>query len=109
MMKTESAVRILSVLAHEGRLSVLQALVRSGDEGASVGTLAAAVGQNVKTVSAQLQLMADAELVRPRREGKQIFYCAQYHVLGALFGFIMHDCCAGHEDLRRTVRQACAC
>ena len=109
MMKTNTAVKILSVLAHEGRLSLLQALVQAGDTGTSVSTLAAALGQNVKTVSAQLQLMADAELVRARREGKQMIYRAEYETLGGLFAFIMHDCCAGDESLRRSVQRACAC
>ncbi len=108
-MKTDTAVKVLSVLAHEGRVSLLQTLVQAGEKGASVSALAGTIGQNVKTVSAQLQLMADAELVRARREGKQMIYCAEYSTLGALFGFIMHDCCCGHEDLRRTVRKACGC
>lgn len=109
MMKTNTAVRVLSVLAHEGRLSLLQTLVQAGDRGSSVSTLAGVLAQNVKTVSAQLQLMADAELVRVRREGKQMIYCAEYETLGGLFAFIMHDCCAGDESLRRTVQRACAC
>lgn len=109
MMETHSAVKVLSVLAHEGRLSLLQVLVQAGEKGASVSTLAGALGQNVKTVSAQLQLMADAELVRVRREGKQMIYSTRYATLGGLFAFIMHDCCAGDEGLLRTVRRACSC
>lgn len=108
-MKTNDAVKVLSVLAHEGRVSLLQTLVQAGEPGASVSALAGTVGQNVKTVSAQLQLMADAELVHVRREGKQMIYCAQYETLGNLFAFIMHDCCCGHEGLRRTVQRACKC
>ncbi|MDF1607248.1 metalloregulator ArsR/SmtB family transcription factor [Hoeflea sp. YIM 152468] len=109
MMKTDIAVKILAVLAHEGRVSLLQTLVQAGEQGSSVGTLAGTTGQKLKTVSAQLQLMADAGLVRVRREGKQMIYCAQYDTLGALFAFIMHDCCGGHEGLRRTVQRACEC
>ncbi|MCY0146373.1 metalloregulator ArsR/SmtB family transcription factor [Hoeflea sp. G2-23] len=109
MTDTQVAVKVLSVLAHEGRVLLLQTLVQAGEKGASVGALAEAIGQNLKTVSAQLQLMADAGLVRARREGKQMIYCAQYDTLGALFSFIMHDCCGGHEDLRRTVLRVCKC
>jgi DNA-binding transcriptional ArsR family regulator len=109
MMKMNSAIKVFSVLAHEGRVLLLQTLVHAGEKGSSVSALAEAIGQNLKTVSAQLQLMADAELVSTRRDGKQIIYCAQYETLGALFSFIMHDCCAGHEDLRRTVQRACKC
>jgi len=109
MMETNTAVRILSVLAHEGRLLLLQTLVQAGEGGSSVSALAGAIGQNVKTVSAQLQLMADAELVRARREGKQMIYHAEFETLGVLFAFIMHDCCAGDEGLRRTVQRACSC
>ncbi|MGJ8570586.1 MAG: ArsR/SmtB family transcription factor [Hoeflea sp.] len=109
MMKTNTAVKVLSVLAHEGRVSLLQTLVQAGEQGSSVSALAEAIGQNIKTVSAQLQLMADAELVQVRRDGKQMIYCAEYQTLGALFAFIMHDCCGGHEDLRRTVQRVCKC
>lgn len=108
-MNTYDAVKIFSVLAHEGRVSLLQTLVQAGDDGASVSALAGDTGQNVKTVSAQLQLMADAELVRVRREGKQMIYSVEYQMLGALFAFIMHDCCGGHEGLRRTVQRVCKC
>ncbi|AKI01179.1 putative transcriptional regulator [Hoeflea sp. IMCC20628] len=109
MMKMNSAVKVFSVLAHEGRVQLLQTLVQAGDKGSSVSALADAIGQNLKTVSAQLLLMADAELVIARREGKQMIYCAQYETLGALFSFIMHDCCGGNEDLRRTVQRVCKC
>lgn len=108
-MKTNTAVKVLSVLAHEGRVTLLQTLVQAGEQGSSVSALAEAIGQNIKTVSAQLQLMADAELVAVRREGKQMIYCARFETLGALFAFIMHDCCGGHEGLRRTVQRVCAC
>lgn len=109
MMEISTAIKVLSVLAHEGRVSLLQTLVQAGERGASVGALAGIIGQNIKTVSAQLQLMADAGLVRARREGKQMIYCARFETLGALFSFIMHDCCGGHEDLRRTVQRVCKC
>ncbi|KJS09571.1 MAG: hypothetical protein VR78_15845 [Hoeflea sp. BRH_c9] len=108
-MEMKSAVKVLSVLAHEGRVSLLQTLVQAGEKGASVSDLADAIGQNVKTVSAQLQLIADAELVGVRREGKQMIYTAEYATLANLFAFIMHDCCGGHEQLRLTVRRACGC
>lgn len=108
-METNTAVRILSVLAHEGRIALLQTLVQAGEQGASVSALAATTGQNLKTISAQLQLMADAGLVHVRREGKQMIYGARYETLGTLFGFIMHECCGGHQDLLLTVRRACTC
>ena len=109
MMKTNDAVKVLSVLAHEGRVSVLRTLVQAGEQGASVSALSEAVGQNLKTVSAQLQLMTDAGIVSVRREGKQMFYSARYETLGALFSFIMHDCCGGNAGLLKTVQRACKC
>ena len=109
MMKTQEAVKVLSVLAHEGRVSLLQTLVQAGGDGASVSELAVKVGQNVKTVSAQLQLLADAGLVGVSRNGKLMIYRAQYETLGALFAFIMHDCCGGHDSLRQSVRRVCNC
>lgn len=108
-MEMTRAIKILSVMAHEGRLSLLQALVRAGEDGLAVGRLAAAQGHNVKTVSAQLQRFADAGLVGVRREGKQVIYVAEYATLSSLISFVMHECCGGHEDLRRTVRKACGC
>jgi len=108
-MEINIAVKTLSVLAHKGRMALLQTLVRAGEQGASVGTLAETTGQNLKTVSAQLQLLADAEIVQVRRKGKQMIYGARYETIAALFGFIMHDCCEGDPKLLLTVRRACAC
>jgi DNA-binding transcriptional ArsR family regulator len=59
------------MLADPTRLAILRALME-GEK--SVGTVVAETGQNQANVSKHLKLLAEAGLVRRRKEGLQVFY-----------------------------------
>jgi DNA-binding transcriptional ArsR family regulator len=67
----EAAAEVFRLLGDPGRLRIVQALA---DEELCVCDLAAFLGASSSAVSHQLRLLKQARLVRPRREGKVVYY-----------------------------------
>ncbi len=98
-MQLPTAVEALSALAHASRLAVFRLLVRAGPEGLPAGEIAQEVGVLPNTLSSHLTILAHAGLIRSRREGRSIYYSADYPSMRALLGFLMDDCCAGRPEI----------
>lgn len=94
-MKQASAIKCLSAIAHDGRLSLLRRLIVAGPSGMASGALAAAAGLNATTTSAQLLVLSNSGLVSSQRVGKQVIYHANFQRFQSLIAFMMDDCCAG--------------
>ncbi len=103
----------LSALAQEGRLEVFRLLVRAGPDGIAAGDIARAVSVPANTLSAQLTILANAGLVRSRREGRSIIYAADYEGMSGLLVYLMEDCCQGRPEvcgpINRAVAEAACC
>lgn len=97
--KIAKAVEGLSALAHEGRLSVFRLLVRAGTDGVAAGEIARKLDVLPNTLSASLTILAHADLVNSRREGRSIIYSANYERMSQLLGFLMEDCCNGNASI----------
>ena len=93
------ALKCLSALSHEGRLNLFRHLVQVGPEGIAAGDLAKAAGGNFTTVSAQLSVLAHADLVTSQRQGRSIRYAANYDAVRAMMTFLMEDCCRGRPEI----------
>ncbi len=98
-MKSTTAVSQLGALAHAGRLDLFRRLVRAGPDGMAAGALAAAARINFTTASARLAVLANAALVRSRREGRSIIYSADYGAIRGLIAYLMRDCCQGRKEI----------
>jgi DNA-binding transcriptional ArsR family regulator len=111
-MESPAAVSALAALAHPARLEVFRLLVRAGHEGLAAGEIARATGSLPNTLSANLNILAGAGLVAPRRDGRSIIYTAGYERMRELLAFLMEDCCAGKPEicapLAAAASQACA-
>jgi ArsR family transcriptional regulator len=93
------AVDSLSALAQAGRLSVFKLLVQSGPGGLAAGEIARRLDVLPNTLSANLKILAQAGLVRSRRDGRSIIYAADYPAMSSLLGFLMEDCCNGSPEI----------
>lgn len=98
-MEITNAIRSLSALAQEGRLSVFRLLVKAGLLGIPAGEIARALGVTPNTLSAQLNILANAGLVTSRREGRSIVYAAGYDSMSDLLVYLMEDCCQGRPEV----------
>jgi len=98
-MDSEAAIKGLSALAHDARLSLFRLLVKTGPEGLAAGAIARTLGIAANTLSAQLLVLANAGLIRARREGRSIIYAADFESMGALLLFLTEDCCGGRSEI----------
>ncbi len=98
-MEIQTAVINLSALAHEGRLSIFRRLVVAGPQGVAAGDIARHVSSPPSTTTANLHSLLHAGLLTSRREGRSIFYSANYEGMSRLLAFLMQDCCAGRPEI----------
>ncbi len=98
-MDLDQATVALSALSLPNRLAVFRLLVQAGDGGMSAGDIARATGTLSNTLSANLNVLSAAGLVRSRRDGRSIIYTAAYDQMRDLLAYLMEDCCAGRADI----------
>ena len=89
-----AAVRALGALAQEKRLAIFRLLVEAGPTGLAAGEIAASVGVSPTNLSFHLKELAHAGLVRPRQDGRFVFYSAAYEQMNALIAYLTENCCA---------------
>lgn len=109
-MQLVEAVKALSALAQEHRLSAFRLLVRAGSDGLPAGEIAREVGVLPNTLSTHLTILDHAGLLRSRREGRSVIYSANYDGMGELLDFLVADCCDGRPEIcapLAEVAQAC--
>lgn len=98
-MELTDAIKRLSALAQDGRLEVFRLLVKVGPEGMAAGEIARKLEVQPNTLSAQLLLLANAQLVRARRDGRSIIYSVNFDAMRDLLVYLTEDCCAGRAEI----------
>lgn len=98
-MEIEPAVKRLSAIAQEARLSVFRLLVKAGPDGMAAGDIARKLDVAANTLSAQLLVLSNAGLIRARREGRSIIYSINFAAMRDLLVFLTKDCCGGRAEM----------
>ena len=98
-MESIDAVKRLFALAQDRRLAVFRLLIQAGGSGMAAGDIARTLGATPNTLSAQLTILANANLVTSRRHGRSIIYAADYDAMSALLVYLMEDCCQGRPEV----------
>jgi DNA-binding transcriptional ArsR family regulator len=75
---------------------VFRLLVQAGPAGRAAGTIGDELGIPPATLSFHLAQLAGAGLVRPRQDGRFIYYSADFEAMNALVGFLTENCCGGN-------------
>jgi DNA-binding transcriptional ArsR family regulator len=94
-MNRDRAVRSLAALAQGTRLEAFRQLVQAGPDGLAAGELAERLGISPPALSFHLRGLAEAGLVRPRQQGRFIYYSAAYDAMQSLVDFLTENCCSG--------------
>jgi DNA-binding transcriptional ArsR family regulator len=93
-MKSKEALVALSALAQESRLEVFRLLVRRGPEGYTPGQLGQKLDIPAPTLSFHLKELQHAGLVEVRRDGRFLYYRADFARMNGLVGFLTENCCS---------------
>ena len=105
-MELNTAVQRLSALAQESRLAVFRLLVKAGPGGVPAGEIARALDITPNTLSAQLNILANAGLIASRRDGRSIIYAADFDSMSGLLVYLMEDCCQGRPEVCAPMAEA---
>ena len=98
-MKSDTVIDGLSALAQPTRLAVFRLLVTQEPDGMAAGEIAAALKVPQNTMSAHLNILAQAGLVSSQRYSRSIVYRAELAQLQDVILFLLQDCCEGRPEI----------
>lgn len=93
-MKSVEAVVALGALAQESRLAIFRELVKRGPAGYTPGDLVTRMAIPGPTLSFHLKELQRAGLLSSRREGRFLYYSANFPAMQDLIGFLTEKCCS---------------
>lgn len=93
-MKSHDAITSLGALAQESRLAIYRLLVKRGPGGYTPGDLVVKTDIPAPTLSFHLKELQRAALVSVRREGRFLYYSANFAQVQALVDFLTENCCS---------------
>ena len=99
MIDEADVVARLGALAHPARLQAFRLLVAAGPGGVPSGEIAETLQVPPTAMSFHLSALERSGLVAARREGRHIFYAAQFEQVRRLLAFLTEDCCGGLPEL----------
>ena len=97
-MKLMDTIATLSALASEARLAVFRLLVKRGPQGYTPTELVERLRVPAPTLSFHLKELAHAELIVSRRDGRNLYYSANFERIRGLIGFLTDNCCSMADD-----------
>lgn len=92
------AVAALAALAQDSRLAVYRLLVKRGPDGYTPSVLSERLGIAASTLSFHLRSLQHTGLVSARREGRFLYYTANFGHMNALVGYLTEHCCSLAES-----------
>lgn len=97
-MEINIAVTALSALAQESRLEIFRFLVQAGKNGVPAGKIGERLDLPLSTLSFHLNQLKQAGLILCRREGRTLFYSANYKSMNDLMAYLTENCCQGQTE-----------
>lgn len=108
-MEESDVVKALAALAQPVRLRIFRALVVTGPQGLTPGTMAEGLGISASALSFHLKELANAGLVRQERASRNLIYRAEFARMNALLGYLTENCCEGARCEAGAAGAACQC
>ncbi len=93
-MKSLDAIVSLGALAQASRLEIFRLLVKRGPDGYMPGELIQKLDIPAPTLSFHLKELQRGGLVEARREGRCLYYRADFERMNALIAFLTENCCS---------------
>lgn len=95
----KTAIEALTALAQPTRLDVFRRLVRNYPDELAAGEIARQCKTLHNTMSTHLAILTRAGLVKVRREGRMMHFCADLAGFQGVIGFLLKDCCQGRAEI----------
>ena len=94
-MRTDAATAVsaLAALAQETRLAIFRLLVEHARDGLTPGAISLKLKLAPATLSFHLKELANAGLLKDRREGRFIWYRPDMAAMNGLVGYLTENCC----------------
>jgi ArsR family transcriptional regulator len=92
-MKSKDAIESLAALAQESRLAIFRMLVKRGPKGYTPTQLGEKLSVASPTLSFHLKELQRAGLLDVRRDGRFLYYRANFTHMNQLIGFLTENCC----------------
>jgi len=93
-MKSQNAIDCLGALAQETRLAIYRLLVKRGPQGYTPGDMVTKTEIPAPTLSFHLKELQRAGLLDVRREGRFLYYSANFTQMQHLVDFLTENCCS---------------
>jgi ArsR family transcriptional regulator, arsenate/arsenite/antimonite-responsive transcriptional repressor len=93
-VKPYDVVLALGALAQDSRLAIYRLLVKRGPDGYSPTDLVDKIGIPAPTLSFHLKELQRAGLIASRRDGRFLYYSANFERMRGLIGFLTEKCCS---------------
>lgn len=98
-MESKKAMSAFAALSQQTRLDVFRLLIKAGADGLLAGQISTRLDVLQNSLSTNLNILANAGLVRRTREGRSVRYFADFAGMRELLGFLLEDCCGGAPEL----------
>lgn len=98
-MENTSAILALAALAQPTRLDAFRTLISHEPAGVAAGELARLLEVPQNTLSAHLNILSHAGLVRGERHSRSIIYRVDLDRFREVMLFLVKDCCGGRAEL----------
>jgi ArsR family transcriptional regulator len=95
MMEESQVVKALAALAQPVRLQLFRALVITGSQGLTPGTMAEGLGISASSLSFHLKELVHAGLITAERSSRNLIYRAEFARMNDLLGHLSQNCCGG--------------
>src|SRR5260370_32589673 len=92
-MDSSARLKALAALAQDTRLALFRLLVEQGPAGLTPGKIAEVLDVPPATLSFHLKELANAGLIRARRESRFIHYSADFEAMNGLVSYLTEHCC----------------
>jgi ArsR family transcriptional regulator len=97
-MNNNVAVKLLSILGNDIRLSIFRLLIQAGKEGLNPSYIAQKLDIKSNKLSFHLNGLKKANLVNCEKNGRELIYSTNYKIIGGLVDFLFENCCNGDNS-----------
>ena len=92
----------LAALGNRHRLRLFKILVRAGPQGLNISDLQRLLDMPASTLAHHLSMLARAELILQKRQGREVMCTANYQGVNGLVAYLKDQCCTGVTRTRES-------